>query len=75
VHQISLYAHITRLAFSSSKAGGEGGGAGPSNHQQRGTVTDSKTGEVRVVEVDLRTPSEGGKETPFERANRVWAQL
>ena len=84
VHQISLYAHITRLAFSSSGCGSSkdaaaaaGGKAAPTPtaHLQRGTVTDPKTGEVRVVEVDLRAPSEGGKETPFERANRVWAQL
>jgi multidrug efflux pump subunit AcrA (membrane-fusion protein) len=91
VHQISLYAHITRLAFSHSSGGGggggekggekSGGGSGGGSASaaaaalQRGTVTDPRTGEVRSVEVDLRAPSEGGTETPFARANRVWAQL
>jgi hypothetical protein len=79
VHQISLYAHITRLAFSSGSKGEAGAGAGAASSAappvHRGTVTDARTGEVRSVEVDLRAPNEGGRETAFERANRVWAQL
>lgn len=80
VHQISLYAHITRLAFSSSSKGdaasaSASAGVAPAPAVHRGTVTDPKTGEVRGVEVDLRAPDEGGRETAFERANRVWAQL
>jgi hypothetical protein len=77
VHQISLYAHITRLAFSSGKAGAGAAGAPAASALpagvHRGTVTDARTGEVRAVEVDLREG--GGRETAFERANRVWAQL
>jgi len=80
VHQVSLYAHITRLALSTGGGGCGGGGGGEraaasSALRQWGTVTDARTGEVRTVEVDLRAPSEGGCETPFARANRVWAQL
>ena len=61
VHQISLYAHITGLAFALDNLDAP---------VQRATVSDARgSAELRTVSVDA-----SGR-APFETANEIWAML
>lgn len=60
-HQISLYAHITGLAFALDELDAP---------VQRATISDaSGAQELRTVSIDA-----SGR-TPFETANEIWAML
>ncbi len=59
-HQISLYVHITKLAFAFETL---------NQRVQQATISDPAASEIVKVELD------SSKETPFEMANRIWDLL
>lgn len=59
-HQISLYAHITKLAFALDSI---------DEDIKRGTISTSASGAITSVSIEV------AREDPYEVANRLWAAL